>query len=125
MPFEAFVQRLVAQVTGAKVRAAGLLNPVTAALPTDAGVLTLTLVPVAVMVDDRPLSLTRIEERLFGRLSSARGAAVSINELIATAWPAKHVPPATLHVHLHQLRRKLAKLGFTIERVGAAGYRFS
>jgi DNA-binding response OmpR family regulator len=125
MPFDAFVQRLVAQVTGAKVRAAGLLSPVTAALPTGAGVLTLTLVPVAVMVDDRPLSLTRIEERLFGRLSSARGAAVPINELIATAWPARHVPPATLHVHLHQLRRKLAKLGLTIERVGAAGYRFS
>lgn len=125
LPHEALLQRLLAQVAGAKVKVPVLLHPTKASLPTDAGVLTLTIVPVAIPLDDGRLALTRIEERLFGRLWAAHGAAVPPAELIGSAWPGAKIAAGTLHVHLHQLRRKLAKVGVAIERPSDSGYRIS
>lgn len=123
IPREALVERILAHVAGARIKVAGLVYPVTAELPTDAGVFTMSLVPTVVMLDDRPISLTRIEERLFARLWSAKGATVPPGELIASAWLGRKVSVATLQVHLSQLRRKLKKLGLAIEWVGPRGYR--
>jgi DNA-binding response OmpR family regulator len=123
MPRETLVERILAHVAGARIKVTGLLYPVTAELPTGAGIFTMSLVPTVVMLDDKPVSLTRIEERLFARLWSARGAAVPPDELIASAWLGRKVAMPTLQVHLYQLRRKLDKLGLAIERVGVRGYR--
>jgi DNA-binding response OmpR family regulator len=123
MPRETLVERILAHVAGARIKVTGLLYPVTAELPTGAGMFTMSLVPTVVMLDDKPVSLTRIEERLFARLWSARGAAVPPDELIASAWLGRKVAMPTLQVHLYQLRQKLDKLGLAIERVGVRGYR--
>jgi DNA-binding response OmpR family regulator len=123
MSSEALVERILAHVTGARIKGAGLVYPVTAELPTDAGVFTMSLVPTVVMLDERPISLTRIEERLLARLWSAKGAAVAPEELIVSAWLGGKVTMPTLQVHLYQLRRKLNPIGLAIERVGVCGYR--
>jgi DNA-binding response OmpR family regulator len=123
MPREALVERILAHIAGARIKVAGLVYPVTAELPTDAGLFTMSLVPTVVMLDDNPVSLTRIEERLFARLWAAKGAAVPPEELVVSAWLGRKVAPATLQVHVSQLRRKLNKLGLAIERVGQRGYR--
>lgn len=123
IPREVLVERLLAHVAGARIKLTGLLHPVSAELPSSAGMLTMSLVPTVVMLDDEPLSLTRIQERLFARLWSARGAAVPPDELIASAWLGRKVAASTLQVHLAQLRRKLNKLGLAIERIGVRGYR--
>jgi DNA-binding response OmpR family regulator len=123
IPREVLVERILAHVAGARIKVTGMLYPVTAELPTGAGVFTMSLVPTLVMLDDKPVSLTRIEERLFARLWSARGAAVPPDELIVSAWLGRRVAMSTLQVHLYQLRRKLNKLGLAIERVGIRGYR--
>lgn len=122
-PGEALVERIVARVDGARVKVTGLIYPVSAELPTRTGRFTLSLVPTVVMFEDKPISLTRIEERLFARLWSAQGAAVPSEELIASAWFERPVATTTLRVHLYQLRRKLNKLGLAVERVGVRGYR--
>jgi DNA-binding response OmpR family regulator len=122
-PEEALVERIIARIDGARVKVAGLVYPVSAELPTRAGRFTLSLVPTVVMFEDKPISLTRIEERLFARLWSAQGVAVLPDELIACAWLGRRVGTATLRVHLYQLRRKLNKLGLALERVGLRGYR--
>lgn len=123
MPREALVERILAHVAGAQIKVAGLVYPVTAELPTGAGVFTMSLVPTVIMLDEKPISLTRIEERLFARLWAAKGAAVPPEELVASAWLGRKVTMPTLQVHLYQLRRKLNKLGLAIERVGVRGYR--
>lgn len=123
MPREALVERILAHVAGARIKVAGLVYPVMAELPTDAGVFTMSLVPTVVMLDEKPISLTRIEERLFARLWAAMGAAVPPEELISSAWLGRKVGLATLQVHVSQLRRKLNKLGLAIERAGQRGYR--
>jgi two-component system OmpR family response regulator len=123
MPREALVERILAHVAGARIKVTGLIYPVTAELPTDAGVFTMSLVPTVVMLDGRPISLTRIEERLFARLWSAKGATVPPGDLIASAWLGRRVSVATLQVHLSQLRRKLKKLGLAVEWSGPRGYR--
>jgi DNA-binding response OmpR family regulator len=123
MPREALVERILAHVAGARIKLNGLVYPVTAVLPTGAGVFTVSLVPTLVMLDEKPVSLTRIEERLFARLWAAKGAAVPPEELIASAWLGRKIAPATLQVHVSQLRRKLNKLGLAIERIGQRGYR--
>ena len=123
LPREALVERILAHIAGARIKAAGLVYPVTAELPTGAGVLTMSLVPTVVMHDERPILLTRIEERLLARLWSAKGAAVAPEELIASAWLGGKVTMPTLQVHLYQLRRKLNQIGLAIERVGIRGYR--
>jgi DNA-binding response OmpR family regulator len=123
MPRETLVERLLAHIAGARIKVAGLVYPVTAELPTAAGVFTMSLVPTVIMLDERPVSLTRLEERLFARLWSAKGAPVRPEELIASAWLGRKVSTATLQVHLSQLRRKLNKLGLALERVGPRGYR--
>jgi two-component system, OmpR family, response regulator len=123
MPREALVERILAHVAGARIKVTGLVYPVTAELPTDAGTFTMSLVPTVLMLDDKPISLTRIEERLFARLWAAKGAAVPPDELIASAWFGRKVGVATLQVHVSQVRRKLNKLGLAIERVGQRGYR--
>jgi two-component system, OmpR family, response regulator len=123
MPRDALVERIAAHVSGSRIRVTGLLHPVTAELPTSAGRFRMSLVPTLVTLDEKPFALTRIEERLFARLWAARGAAVPSEELIASAWLGRRVAIATLRVHLYQLRRKLDKLGLTIERIGSRGYR--
>lgn len=123
MPGDALVERIVARIDGARIKVTGLVYPVTAELPTRAGRFTLSLVPTVVMLEDKPISLTRIEERLFARLWSAQGAAVPPDELIASAWLGQRVATATLRAHVYQLRRKLNKLGLILERVGVRGYR--
>jgi DNA-binding response OmpR family regulator len=123
MPREALVDRILAHIAGARIQVTGLVYPVTAELPTDSGLFTMSLVPTVVMLDDNPVSLTRIEERLFARLWAAKGAAVPPEELVASAWLGRKVSPATLQVHVSQLRRKLNKLGLAVERAGQRGYR--
>lgn len=125
MPQDAFVERILAHIDGARIKVTGLLYPVTAELPTNAGVLKLSLVPTLVTIDDRPLLFTRTEERLFARLWAGRGAVVSPEELIASGWLGRKVRLPTLQVHVSQLRRKLNKLGLVIERAAGRGYRIS
>lgn len=124
MPQDALVDRILAHIDGARIKVTGLIYPVTAELPTTAGVFTLALVPALVTVDNRQLSFTRIEERLFARLWAGRGAVVSPEELIASGWLGRQVGISTLRVHVSQLRRKLSKLGLIIERTEGRGYRF-
>lgn len=123
MPREALVERILAHVAGARIKVTGLVYPVTAELPTSGGLFTMSLVPTVIMLDEKPISLTRIEERLFARLWAAKGAAVRPEELVVSAWLGRKVATATLQVHVSQLRRKLSKLGLAIERVGQRGYR--
>jgi DNA-binding response OmpR family regulator len=125
IPRERLVERILAQIDGARIKVTGLLYPVTAELPTSAGVITMSLVPTLVTLDKRPVTFTRIEERLLARLWSARGAVVPVSELIASAWLDRQVLPPTFQSHLYQLRRKLRKLGLNVERVGARGYTVS
>jgi DNA-binding response OmpR family regulator len=128
MPREALVERILAHITGAKIRVTGLLYPVTAELPTQAGRFTMSLVPTLIALDGRPQSFTRTEERLFARLWAARGAVVPPDELIASGWIGRKVRAATLRVHVHELRKKLGKLGLSIEHVEGVegtGYRFA
>jgi DNA-binding response OmpR family regulator len=54
MPPEALVKRILAHIAGARIKVTGLVHPVTAELPTDAGLLTVSLVPTFIMLDDRP-----------------------------------------------------------------------
>ena len=108
MPRDALVQRILAHIAGARIRVTGLLYPATAELPTKAGVFTMSLVPTLVTLNERPLSFTRTEERLFARLWAAQGAVVPRHELIASGWPGRKVGLPTLQVHLSQLRRKLS-----------------
>jgi DNA-binding response OmpR family regulator len=125
MPQDALVDRILAHIDGARIKVTGLLYPVTAELPTTAGMFTMSLVPTFVTIDDRQLSFTRIEERLFARLWAGQGAVVSPEELIASGWLGRKVGLPTLQVHVSQLRRKLSKLGLVIERAAGRGYRFS
>lgn len=122
---DALVERILAHIAGARIKVTGLLYPVTAELPTSAGVFKLSLVPTLVTIDDRQLSFTRTEERLFARLWAAQGAVVSPEELVASGWLGRKVGLPTLQVHVSQLRRKLSRLGLVIERAAGRGYRFS
>jgi len=127
MPEGALVERILAHIAGANIKVTGLLYPIIAKLPTNAGVFTMALVPTLITIDDKPLSFTRTEERLFARLWVAQGAVVPDQELIANAWLERRVGLPTLQVHVYQLRRKLGRLGLAIERVAGRvpGYRLS
>jgi DNA-binding response OmpR family regulator len=130
VPRSALVERILAHIAGARIRVAGLLYPVTAELPTTAGRCTMSLVPTLVALDGRPLSFTRTEERLFARLWAAEGAVVSPDELIRSGWLGQKVRQPTLRVHVHELRKKLGRLGLSIEHVEGdeseeTGYRFA
>jgi DNA-binding response OmpR family regulator len=123
IPERTFVERLLAHMAGARIRATGLLYPATADVRTRATMITMSFVPTIVKGDDRLVSFTRIEERLFARLWAAREAVVAFDELVAAAWLGRPVGQPTLQVHVHHLRRKLGKLGLVIERVTGRGYR--
>ena len=125
MPRQRLVERIIAHIDGSRIKVTGLMYPVTAELPTTAGVVTMALVPTLVALDRHPIALTRLEERLFARLWAAQGAAVSASELITSIWLSRRTPIATLRVHVHQLRQKLRRFGLVVERAGTDGYRIS
>jgi DNA-binding response OmpR family regulator len=125
IPRQQLVERLLAHIDGTKIKVTGLMYPITAELPTTAGLVSMSLVPTLISLDEHPIALSRLEERLFARLWAARGAAVSPDELMASLWLSRRTSISALRVHVHQLRRKRRRFGIVIERGGDDGYRIS
>ena len=81
-----------------------------------------------VMVEGRPVSLTRKEFDLLAVLLSKSGRVLSIPYLLETVWgydPADYNDPGTVEVHVYHLRKKLgAKLAKHIVNFLGRGYKF-
>lgn len=104
-------------------RASGPAKQLNTELQTRRGKLTIELVPSVVALDGQPIRLTRIEALLLGRLWQALGHSVSVEALIAAAWPDEPASVKALRVHLSKLRPKLAVLGLKLETHKNRGYR--
>lgn len=80
----------------------------------------------SVLVDNRPVSLTRKEFELLATLAANEGEIVHRTFLLQDIWGyGENVRTRTLDVHIRRLRRKLENYGDSyIETVFGVGYRF-
>ncbi|MEX2262262.1 MAG: winged helix-turn-helix domain-containing protein [Bryobacteraceae bacterium] len=79
-----------------------------------------------VLLDSRPLVLTRKELRLLAVLVENAGEVVTRTALLSDIWGySREVRTRTLDVHIRRLREKLAPFGGVyIETIFGVGYRF-
>lgn len=114
------LQHLLARVR-AVLRRAGYSGA-----PLRAGPLALDPVQREVLVDDNPLSLTRLEFALLETLMRHPGRAFTRAELIDHCWePGFDGVDRVVDVHLAAVRRKLGHWGKLIKAVRGIGYQFS
>ena len=89
------------------------------------GTLSVQLVSRQVLLDGRPLLLTRLEFDLLAQLMKSPDRVLKRQELLQAVWNyPQEVETRTLDKHVENLRRKLGGAGPTIETVHGVGYRF-
>jgi len=80
---------------------------------------------VSVLVDDRPIQLTRREFELLRYLVQNRNRVLSRDRLLERVWGYEHVVETrSVDVHVGRLRGKLGPAAHQIETVVGLGYRF-
>jgi DNA-binding response OmpR family regulator len=80
---------------------------------------------VSVVVDDRPIQLTRREFELLRYLVQNRNRVLSRDRLLERVWGYEHiVETRSVDVHVGRLRGKLGAAAHQIETVVGLGYRF-
>jgi len=80
---------------------------------------------VSVLVDDRPIQLTRREFELLRYLVQNRNRVLSRDRLLERVWGYEHVVETrSVDVHVGRLRGKLGPAAHQIETVIGLGYRF-
>ena len=80
---------------------------------------------VSVLVDDRPIQLTRREFELLRYLVQNRNRVLSRDRLLERVWGYEHVVETrSVDVHVGRLRGKLGAAAYQIETVVGLGYRF-
>ena len=78
-----------------------------------------------VVLDSQPITLTRTEYRLLAVLAEHAGEIVPRASLMMAIWGyGPEVRTRTVGTHIQRLRKKLGKVGRSIETVMGAGYRF-
>jgi DNA-binding response OmpR family regulator len=80
---------------------------------------------VSVLIDDRPIQLTRREFELLRYLVQNRNRVLSRDRLLERVWGYEHVVETrSVDVHVGRLRGKLGAAAHQIETVVGLGYRF-
>ena len=80
---------------------------------------------VSIVVDDRPIQLTRREFELLRYLVQNRNRVISRDRLLERVWGYEHVVETrSVDVHVGRLRGKLGAAAHQIETVVGLGYRF-
>ena len=78
-----------------------------------------------VVLDSQPITLTRTEYRLLALLAERAGEIVPREILLMDIWGyGPEVRTRTVGTHIQRLRKKLGKVGRSIETVMGVGYRF-
>ena len=78
-----------------------------------------------VVLDSQPITLTRTEYRLLALLAERAGEIVPRAILLMAIWGyGPEVRTRTVGTHIQRLRKKLGKVGRSIETVMGVGYRF-
>ena len=78
-----------------------------------------------VVLDSQPIPLTRTEYRLLALLAERAGEIVPRAILLLAIWGyGPEVRTRTVGTHIQRLRKKLGKVGKSIETVMGVGYRF-
>ncbi|CAN5376254.1 response regulator transcription factor [soil metagenome] len=88
------------------------------------GPIALNLLSQRVLVEDRPVDLTRTEYRLLLLLAQQQGRVLGRSQLLEDVWAAiPDMQTRTVDVHVQRLRSKLGAAGEMIETVRRLGYR--